>query len=113
VPFQIDIFDLSWDGSIAVGRTRDLYYGVFPYPARYIYNPTRRQWEEQALTNLGGGATGVSADGRVIVGWWIGGAFRYTEQEGVRGLPGLPSSVRTHAFAVSADGQIIVGSAQL
>jgi hypothetical protein len=49
----VDIFDLSWDGSIAVGRTRGLYYGVFPYPARYIYNPTRRQWEGQALTNLG------------------------------------------------------------
>jgi len=109
----VDIFDLSWDGSIAVGRTKSLYYAVFPYPARYIYNPTRRQWEEQALTNLGGGATGVSADGRVIVGWIIDRAFRYTEQEGVRWLPGLPSSVENRAFAVSADGQIIVGSSQL
>jgi probable HAF family extracellular repeat protein len=109
----VDIFDLSWDGSIAVGRTRSLYYGVFPYPARYIYNPTRRQWEERVLMNVGGGATGVSADGRVIVGWIIDRAFRYTEQEGVRWLPGLPSSVENRAFAVSADGQIIVGSSQL
>jgi probable HAF family extracellular repeat protein len=58
-------------------------------------------------------ATGVSADGAVVVGETDvpgGEAFRWTSQTGLVGLGSLPNAFQSKATAVSADGSVIVGS---
>ena len=59
-------------------------------------------------------ASGISADGSVIVGFGNGGgmaeAWRWTKSGGIQGLGGLGrSAYNGHAFDVSTDGSIIVG----
>lgn len=56
-------------------------------------------------------ATGVSADGTVVVGTVDGRAFRWTEAAGTQDLGVLPGqgSLSSFANAVSADGQAVVG----
>jgi probable HAF family extracellular repeat protein len=78
----------------------------------------------QPLTWLGtlpGGnmidARGVSADGRVVVGWartaaGLDRAFRWTASEGMQDLGTLPGGSWSLAFAVSADGSVVVGAAR-
>lgn len=62
------------------------------------------------------GANGVSADGKVIVGWsysslMVGQAFRWTQASGISGLGDLPGGEdESIAHAVSADGLVIVGA---
>jgi uncharacterized membrane protein len=63
-------------------------------------------------------ATGVSADGEVLVGAWsrVGGvtAYRWTTADGYQPLPppsGAPMGASTTAFRASADGTVIVGYA--
>lgn len=75
----------------------------------------------------GGGATGVSADGTIVVGSDSGGAaggpffgtffnaeaFRWTSGGGMVGLGFLGSGDGSAANAISADGTMIVGSSQI
>ncbi len=106
---------VSADGTIAVGEAYEL-----------SGTPQAVRWDVAtgAATGLGHlpGSTGASyandltPDGSVIVGWGnnsIGDAeaFRWTEAGGMTGLGGLPGFERTFAFAVSADGSVIVGRA--
>jgi probable HAF family extracellular repeat protein len=76
----------------------------------------------QSLTWLGtlGGnqseASGVSADGSVVVGWaenaaGQGRAFRWTAAEGMQDL-GTLGGRQSYAYAVSADGAVVVGWAE-
>ncbi len=64
------------------------------------------------------GATGVSGDGKVVVGYgesgsmggFSGQAFRWTPSGGMQGLGWLkPGSIRSQANGVSRDGSTIVG----
>jgi len=58
------------------------------------------------------GASGVSADGSVVVGGSAGEAFLWTATGGMVGLGGPPGRSRTSASGVSADGSTVVGSAE-
>jgi probable HAF family extracellular repeat protein len=86
-----------------------------------LFVATATSWS-QSLTWLGtlGGvesvAYGVSADGRVVVGWALNDAgqrraFRWTESGGMQVLGTLPGGGWSYAFGVSADGRVVVGSA--
>src|ERR1019366_8263873 len=55
-------------------------------------------------------ATGVSADGSVIVGTSGSQAFRWTAGSGMVGLGYLPGGNSSSATAVSGDGSIVVGN---
>ena len=60
-------------------------------------------------------ATGVSADGSVVVG--LSGssderAFRWTAAGGMVDLGGLPGDSESRALGVSADGSVIVGASE-
>ncbi|MFN9735084.1 MAG: HAF repeat/PEP-CTERM domain-containing protein, partial [Microcystis sp.] len=73
----------------------------------------------QGLGDLPGGgfnsrATGVSADGSVVVGRGFsangGQAFRWTQGTGMVGLGDLPEGIfYSSAAGVSADGSVVVG----
>ena len=75
----------------------------------------------QTLTWLGtfGGecyALGVSADGRVVVGYSNDyfvrmHAFRWTQATGMQDLGALPGGSWSEAYGVSADGSVVVGYA--
>jgi probable HAF family extracellular repeat protein len=73
----------------------------------------------QDLGTLGGGesyASGVSADGSVVVGWAYnaagqGRAFRWTASGGMQDLGTLGGSWSV-AYGVSADGAVVVGWAE-
>jgi len=64
-------------------------------------------------------ASGVNADGTVVVGFAGGGAarfpleaFRWTQAGGMVGLGFLPRGGQSEAFGVNADGTVVVGDAQ-
>ena len=59
--------------------------------------------------NNAGWATGVSADGSVIVGSSSGEAFRWTASSGIVPLGALAGSASSEAKGVSADGSVVVG----
>jgi len=64
-----------------------------------------------ALSGWGSGATGVSADGSVVVGWAIVGyehAFRWTQAGGMVDL-GTLGGPGSQVSGVSADGSVVVG----
>lgn len=76
----------------------------------------------RGLGTLNGGrgseATGVSADGRIVVGTSadgsVGGdlrAFRWTASDGMQSLGTLNGGFRSEAQGISADGRVIVGDA--
>lgn len=101
---------VSADGSVVVGEADDFGNVAFRWTASsgmvglQSANPNVR-------TRL---ARAVSADGSVIVGETVGQeAFRWTSNEGVMLLGGLPGSSITGrtASGVSADGSVIVGGA--
>jgi probable HAF family extracellular repeat protein len=61
-----------------------------------------------------GGATGISSDGSVIVGYSVGTtwqAFRWTAETGMVGMGFIPNfnSTFSHATGVSKDGRVVVG----
>jgi probable HAF family extracellular repeat protein len=68
------------------------------------------------LGGNGSAATGVSADGSVVVGWAENAAgqdraFRWTAARGMQDLGTLGGS-ESEAYGVSADGSVVVGSAR-
>jgi len=111
-----EIHALSADGSVAVGyveRPNAFLQGIRWTRATGLVN----------LGNLNGYsisiATGVSADGSVIVGWSGNAfgannshAFRWTQATGMTSLGLLNGGSSSEAFGVSADGSVVVGSAQ-
>jgi probable HAF family extracellular repeat protein len=87
-----------------------------------LFVATATSWS-QSLTWLGtlpgydkSFARGVSADGRVVVGYAENAegyfrAFRWTAAGGMEDLGTLPGGVYSYAFGVSADGSVVVGYA--
>ncbi len=89
----------SADGGVMVGYTRSQYSNN---SACFWVGP---EYNVQSL-GVGGGASGVSADGSVIIGNANAiGAFRWTQATGVVAL----GNSLTSATAISADGSVIVG----
>lgn len=116
---------VSADGSVAAGWSAPQSNGNSPQAFRSIGGQT------VGLGYLPGGGTGttppwptgsvgtaISADGQAIVGWSdftnSGNdyqAFRWTQATGMQGLGDLPGgSISSRAFAVSADGSVVVGA---
>jgi probable HAF family extracellular repeat protein len=114
---EIHLFtDVNQDASVVVGFSRETLsrYRAF------------RWTEASGFVNLGilpggdadsrSGASGVSADGSVVVGYSGGEAFRWTLGSGMvqLALPsGRPSNSSANAIAVSDDGAIIAGHLNL
>ncbi len=112
--------DVSADGSVVVG---DSFSDIFNF---YEYESQAFRWTASGgMVGLGdfpGGmlfsyATGVSADGSVVVGSGSsdsgGQAFRWTESGGMVGLGDLPGGYFvSNANGVSADGSVIVGKGE-
>lgn len=83
---------------------------------------TAFRWQNGTMTGLGdlpGGifhstATGVSADGSVVVGNGNTSAgveaFRWTQASGMTGLGVLTGTLTSYASGVSADGSVVVGT---
>lgn len=106
---------VSADGSVKAGVSASFFY-----QDAVRWSPTGEMTHLAHLRSLtSAGARAVSADGAVIVGTesdnrtgpsgWSE-AFRWTEGGGVVGLGYLPGGLeQTEAFAVSADGSVIVG----
>ena len=107
--FESAAYGVSADGSVVVG------YGT----SASGREPFR--WTEGGgmvgLNNLAGGeyalASGVSADGSVVVGMSGSEAFRWTPSGGMVGLGDLPGgNFASAAIGVSADGSVVVGQSQ-
>jgi len=106
---------VSADGTVKAGVSASFFYGD-----AVRWSPTGEMTHLAHLrSQTYAGARAVSADGAVIVGTesdnrlgpsgWSE-AFRWTEAGGVVGLGYLPGGLeQTQAFAVSADGSVIVG----
>lgn len=69
------------------------------------------QGEHRAsLVHATGGARGLSADGRIVVGWRQAGGHAFRWQAGdLTFLAALPGADASYAYDVSADGSVIVG----
>ena len=111
--------DVSADGSVVVGMS-----GVHPIMAA-PYGEAFRWRQGSGMVGLGvlsgrsySRASGVSADGLVIVGrsWTgirstAGEAFRWTQDSGMVGLGDLPGGIfDSSAHGISANGSVIVGA---
>jgi uncharacterized membrane protein len=117
---------VSADGSVVVGWEGQTVYGTPPDIS--IYFPIRPfRWTadtgrvrlgllpgDDAYRDSQAGATGVSADGSVVVGFSSGfdqaQAVRWTIDGGVTGLGRLPGHIASVATAVSGDGNTVVGT---
>jgi probable HAF family extracellular repeat protein len=102
---------VSGDGSVVVGFRR------YPSGPNTERNEALRWTPSGDVSSLGftGSATGVSADGSVIVGQLVdvtSEAFRWTSEAGAVGLGVLPGGNYSFAFDVSADGSTIAGSSE-
>ncbi|MCI0352053.1 MAG: hypothetical protein L0Z53_21750, partial [Acidobacteriales bacterium] len=98
--------DVSADGSVVVGHC-DTNAGLRAF-----------RWSEgSGMSQIGDdtselAATAISEDGTTIVGYSVGryGAFRWTDEQGVVLLGGLPNGQESNvASDVSADGNVVVG----
>jgi probable HAF family extracellular repeat protein len=67
-----------------------------------------------ALSDIPGTATGISADGAVVVGWETGQAkaFRWTAAGGSEHLQPLRAFGQSRALGVSGDGGTVVGESE-
>ena len=112
--FGANAWAVSSDGSVAVG-TIQLPTSIFVHAAIW------RDGTAMDLGVLAGGlfsaATGISADGSVVVGGSNTGsayahAFRWTAATGMRDLGALDGHTYSIANGISANGAIIVGESQ-
>lgn len=111
-----DVVVISGDGQIIVGNATSI-DGV-AQPA--LWTPAGGVVRLGALPggDTSGHGLGVSLDGSVIVGSASssGGieAFRWTASQGIVGLGDLPGDglLVSHAFGVSAGGQVVIGQSQ-
>jgi probable HAF family extracellular repeat protein len=95
---------LTFNGEVSVGSARS--------PVRpFLWS---RDTGLVALSDTPGTATGISADGAVVVGWESGQAkaFRWTAARGTERLQPLRAFGRSVAQDVSADGGTVVGESE-
>ena len=102
-------FGVSADGSVVVGRSRNSTGQeiAFRWTALGGMQPLDSRIEE---------ITDFTPDGSVLVGYyrvnWEERAFRWTVSGGIQDLGTLPGGDRSEAYAVSADGSVVVGRAR-
>ena len=115
---------VSADGTVVVGENYSPYVGpsLTSYSTPFYWTATGGMTDLGVLAgySAGAGATGVSADGSVIVGngtspssfGTSSEAFRSAQTDGMVGLGYLPGGIpsRSSASAVSGDGSVVVGS---
>lgn len=121
-PIYSRVWDINHDGSVIVGGRQFI---IEPFVSGYVASRWTESGGFQTIIEEGDPrfwssmATGVSADGNVVVGHgfgWEGGtdgperSFRWTPGGGLEILPGSGDVV---ANAVSSDGSRIVGTAYL
>ncbi|MCK5001056.1 MAG: hypothetical protein KAS23_16045 [Anaerohalosphaera sp.] len=109
-------YGTSADGSVVVGRMS--WFESYPHVwVREAFRWTQAEGMK-GLGDLPGGsfysiALDVSADGSVVVGYsntdWGDRAFRWTASEGIQDIGCLPGNGTSRAWAVSADGSVVVG----
>jgi len=97
--------DVSGDGSVIVGGGNGAWMWTQPQGLQQLGDLTSN-------TSYDSYARAVSMDGTSIVGQANGEAFRWTEDEMV-GLGFLPGGTSSEALGVSADGSVIVGTANV
>ena len=104
--------DISTDGTTIVGLTDD----EMPVAYRWTESTGRINLGTLEGTNMSF-ATGVSSDGKVVVGFSSNDnafdasqAFRWTESDGMIGLGTLVGKNSSWATGVSADGKVVAGS---
>lgn len=110
-PFQSHVGGISDDAQVIVGQGRD--ESVHGDPIRWL-GAVPYVLDVQAGAPSSGGANGVSADGRFIVGLgvWDQGpeAFLWSESDGTTRLGDLPGGeFYSEAADVSDDGSVVVG----
>jgi probable HAF family extracellular repeat protein len=110
---------VSADGSVVVGRAKNASAQWFAFrwtAAGSMQNlGTFGRLSSEVLAKLPGYewslASGVSANGSVVVGESDGRAFRWTAAGGMEDLDTLPGYNRSEARSVSGDGLVVVGAA--
>ncbi len=113
---DVRAFGVSADGTVIAGAGTDWSTGT-NFAVR---------WAAGELLSLGSvpqgtsiDVNGISADGTTIIGGtstvpnFNGEAFKWTSGTGMAGLPGLSTATFTVANAASADGSVIVGTANV
>lgn len=105
-------YAVSRDGSVIAGTT--VSPGITAQAFRWVAGAGMEGIGELEGAELGSGASGISADGRVIVGasYSANGreAFRWVEGAGMTGLGDFPDGdFYSIAKGVSGDGEIVVG----
>lgn len=99
--FKSEANDVSADGSVIVGSGQDAeQQRAFRWTRESGMVPIPEMRE----------AHGVTPDGAVVVGFGSGLAVRWTAETGPVTLGRLPGAASSGAFAVSADGAVVVGS---
>jgi uncharacterized membrane protein len=96
------VFDLSQDGSVAVGAASD---GALQHPMRWTPGGGTASLGTLA-PGESGGARAVSADGSVVVGRSGAVPFRWTASGGIQALTG----VNGFAWDVSGAGEVVTGT---
>ncbi|MBI5684708.1 MAG: PEP-CTERM sorting domain-containing protein [Verrucomicrobia bacterium] len=111
---QSKAFGVSADGSVIVGESGSPTLGSQAFRWTKANGMAALRSLPHESTNTC--ARAVSANGSVIVGWcwneWDAGveAYRWTAASGIVQLGKLPGRTRSMAYAVSNDGEVVVGN---
>ena len=110
---QSEALRTSADGKVVVGRSLGAAGpGQIVEPFRWTDSGGMAALGRLNPASLFGEATGVSADGSIVVGFSGTEAFRWSSSTGIQGLgflPGLNTGLFSSARDISADGNTIVG----
>jgi len=106
----------SASGSVVVGSNTSA-TGPYPdYPFYLVHGTAKEIAIVTGSAYHGGQATGVSSDGKLIVGWYADAAgtygFRWTVGNSLVGSLYSAGDLYASANAVSADGAVVVGVSQ-